>query len=331
MRTSLPRPAPSLVRSLLLTAATLALLLGGAPSAPAARTAPTSSTTTRAVAVAVGPHTTMTRRGTAARSSSAYDDQVRADAPAAYFTLDGRATTDLTGHGHRLTYHGAPTTSFTPDGQRVAVFNGSTQYAEIADAADLSVSHTGSLTVEAWVRPDTLEFRGAETSGDGPLVHYLGKGVTRDASQEYSLRIYSRSASRPNRFSAYHFNPRGGLGSGSYFQGGLTSTDGGTPPLLKAGDWVHVAAVYDTAKLVSGYGTVRLYRNGVLMDHDSMRDYAIVPRDGSAPLRVGTRDLLSFFTGAIGRVAVYGHVVPQPRLAAHYSTMTRRVAASALR
>ncbi len=211
----------------------------------------------------------------------------------------------------------------------MAVFNGSTQYAEIADAADLSVTRTRSLTIEAWVRPDTLEFPGAESSSDGPLVHYLGKGV--NGSQEYTLRVYSHSSSRPNRLSAYHFNPTGGLGSGSYFQGGLTSTDGGKPPLLKAGDWVHVAAVFDTATLVSGYGTVRLYRNGVLMDHDSMRDYAIVPRDGSAPLRVGTRDLRSFFTGAIGRVAVYDHVVSQSRLAAHFTAMTRSVAPTTAR
>ncbi len=322
-------PAPTIVRSFVGVAATLALLLGGAPSAPAAVAALTPTTSPRAAAAPLAPLSRVIHRGSTTLTASAYDVQIRADSPVAYFALDGTSTTDLAGKGHRLTYRGTPKASTTPDGQRVAVFNGSTQYAEIADAADLSVTRTRSLTIEAWVRPDTLEFPGAESSGDGPMVHYLGKGVA--GSQEYTLRIYSRSSSRPNRFSAYHFNPTGGLGSGSYFQGGLRSTDGGTPPLLKAGAWVHVAAVFDTTTLVAGYGTVRLYRNGVLMDHDSMRDYAIVPRDGSAPLRVGTRDQKSFFTGAIGRVAVYDHVVSQSRLAAHFTAMTQRVAPTTAR
>ena len=80
-------------------------------------------------------------------------------------------------------------------------------------------------------------------------------------------------------------------------------------------------AVYDTTTLVNGYGTIKLYRNGVLMDHDNMSDYSTVPVDGVSPLRLATRDFLSFFKGAIGQVAVYDHAVPQSRLAAHYTAM----------
>ena len=255
-------------------------------------------------------------------ASSAYQEAVLADSPVAYFAVDGTTTTDLSGNGHTLTYPAGASTSTMPNGESVAVFNGTTQYAQIADAPDLSVPNTGTLTVEAWVRPDTLDMPGAQSSGDGPMCHFIGKGDTANSSQEYAFRFYNKTgSSRPNRFSAYHFPADGGLGAGSYFQGGINSTDGGTPPVLAAGDWVHVTAVYDTTTLVNGYGTVKIYRNGVLMDHDNMSDYSTTPVDGVSPLRVATRDLLSFFKGAIGHVAVYDHAVPQPRLAAHYTAM----------
>ena len=255
-----------------------------------------------------------------ALNANSYKAAVLQDSPVAFFALDGSAA-DLSGNGHTLTYPNGVGTSTAPNGELVALFNGSTQYAEIADAVDLSVPATGTLTVEAWIRPDTLEFPGAESSGDGPMVHFLGKGDTSNSSQEYAFRIYNQSASRPNRISCYVFNPAGGLGAGSYWQGGLAAQGGATPPILTAGAWVHVAAVFDTTTLVNGYGTTKIYRNGVLMDQDNMSDYAITPVGGASPLRVATQDLNSFFKGAIGMVAVYGHAVPTSRLAAHYSAM----------
>ena len=276
-----------------------------------------------ALAARVASEVKAVRSEIAGRSGppTVYQEAVLADSPVAYFAVDGSSTNDLSGNGHSLSYPAGASTSTMPNGEPVAVFDGTTQYAQIADAADLSVPNTGTLTVEVWVRPDTLEMPGAESSGDGLMCHFLGKGETANLSQEYAFRFYNESASRPNRFSVYHFPADGGLGAGSYFQGGVNSTDGGTPPVLAAGDWVHVAAIYDTTTLVSGYGTIKLYRNGVLMDHDNMADYSTVPVDGVSPLRLATRDFLSFFQGAIGQVAVYDYAVPQPRLAAHFDAM----------
>ena len=229
---------------------------------------------------------------TAPAPTPSYQEAVLADSPVAYFAVDGSSTNDLSGNGHSLSYPAGASTSTMPNGEPVAVFDGTTQYAQIEDAADLSVPNTGTLTVEVWVRPDTLDMPGAQSSGDGPMCHFVGKGDTSNLSQEYAFRFYNKTgSSRPNRFSAYHFPADGGLGAGSYFQGGANSTDGGTPPVLAAGDWVHVTAVYDTTTLVNGYGTVKIYRNGVLMDHDNMSDYSTTPVDGCH--RCGSRPATS--------------------------------------
>jgi hypothetical protein len=168
-----------------------------------------------------------------------------------------------------------------------------------------SVPTTGSLTLETWIRPDTLQFPAAQ---DG-YVHFAGKGEP--GAHEYVFRMHNRSSERPNRISAYAFNPDGGLGSGSYFQDSVT-----------VGEWIHVAAVINTqssAAYPDGY--VKIYKNGQLRDTDSLRDYSIKPIAGNAPLRIGTRDLNSFFLGAIAKFAVYGYELNAATLAQHVKAM----------
>ncbi|MFG3422622.1 LamG-like jellyroll fold domain-containing protein [Micromonospora sp. NPDC049460] len=260
---------------------------------------------------------------------STYDDAVLADDPVVYVGVDGVSGTDLAGRGHALRYVGAPATGALPNGDTVAVFDGVAQYAEIADADDLSVPGLGGILVlEAWVRPDALEQPGAQPSPDGPYVHFIGKGTT--GSHEYAARMYSRSAAaRPNRVSGYVFNSAGGLGAGSYWQGGMRS-GGGTVPPLRAGEWFHYVLKIDTVDVCrDGWGTVRLYRNGVPMDSDTLGPpYHVIPSGGPAPLRIATRDHRSYFRGAIGKLAVYA-ALPDTRIMAHHRAMVSRISASA--
>lgn len=263
-----------------------------------------------------------TARGIVKGPITGYDATVLSDNPVAYFKVDATSTVDLSGNGHTLTYSGSPTTSTLPNGNTVAVFNGSTQYAEVTDSNDLSIPDLGGIiTIEAWVRFDNLEQPGAEASADGPLVHFMGKGVS--GQHEYAARMYNLSSSlRSNRISGYAFNAAGGTGVGSYWQGSVASTDGGTPPLLVAGDWVHYVLKIDTVNLgVDAWGTTRIYRNGVLMDHDTLAGAGgIIPTNGTAPFRIGTRDFVSFFQGAIGKVAIYSDL-SDARIATHYTAM----------
>jgi hypothetical protein len=45
--------------------------------------------------------------------------------------------------------------------------------------------------------------------------------------------------------------------------------------------------------------------NGVLRDADRLSGYRIVPRNGTAPFRIGTYGFESYFKGAIAKVAIY--------------------------
>jgi len=250
-----------------------------------------------------------------AAQASSYDDLIRSHNPAMYLRMSTPRTgieTDLTGRGHTGAYHPAtryPAQSRLPNGDRVAVFDGATQYLQVADANDLSVTSRGELTVEAWIRPDTLQFPRAEGSG---YVHFLGKGEPNQ--QEYAGRMYSRlnEENRPNRISGYAFNLAGLKGSGSYFQ---------SP--VRVGEWILVDIVINTRNTSATYptGYVKIFRNGRLEDTTALNQYNVVPGNGTAPFRVGTRDFASYFKGAVGKVALYLHELAPSQILSHYRAM----------
>lgn len=213
-----------------------------------------------------------------------------------FLPLDGSGD-DLSNRRNAMSYaanQGAVFSSL-PNGDDAMVFDGRGQYVELADSPDFSVSTTGTLTIEAWFRPDVLDFARSEQG----YVHWMGKG--RPGQHEYVSRMYNRTAQtagRPNRISGYAYNPSGGLGAGSFFEDEIVP-----------GTWMHYGLVISTTDTGGdGQGTVRIYRDGVLRDTDTLGgSYDIVPTDHDAPLRIGTRDGRSFFEGAIGKVAVYGY------------------------
>ncbi len=252
-----------------------------------------------------------------AMAASAYDDQILADGPTLYLTMGSLAKVlwepDLSGHGHkadRFPTRGLPRTRL-PNGEGATVFDGQSQYMEVRSDAALSVPTTGVLTIEAWIRPDVLDFPRSE--GDG-YVHWAGKGEA--SQQEYALRMYSfnntASPSRPNRISAYAFNLSGGLGSGSYFQDPVST-----------GAWIHVATVINTRATSGEYptGYVKIFKDGVLRKTTALSQFDVTPGTGSAPLRIGTRDSRSFFKGAIGKFAVYSYELSEARLQKHGQVM----------
>lgn len=234
---------------------------------------------------------------------SAYDNAVLQDNPVMYLPLSATAgslsESDASGKGRPGRYYpqGSPAKTTMPNGDRATVFNGYTQYVEVLSSPALSVRRGGALTVEAWIRPDVLNFPSQESDG---YVHWAGKGEPNQ--HEYVFRMYSKnnSANRPNRISGYVFNLDGGLGSGSYFQDNVI-----------AGQWMYVAMVIQTRTRPA---TISLYKNGVLRKTTPLSQFDVTPRPGNAPLRIATRDLGSFFKGAIGKFAIYAYALPVPRM-----------------
>lgn len=255
-----------------------------------------------------------------AQAAAAYSQKVLALKPVAYWRLGearGPVAVDTAKQGRNGTYQGTPTFRQTgairTDKDASLKLDGNRSYVEIPDHPNLSPVTSGKgMAVEVWMRPDVLEF-GGET--DDPYVHWLGKGET--GQHEWAFRFYSRKSKRPNRISAYIFNPAGGLGSGAYFEDPLT-----------AGEWIHVVACYDPGDKTIPRAGVSIYKNGQLRkgpalpgsDGTLYKSYDIIPARGKAPLRLGTRNLTSFFTGGLDEVAIYPRVLTAAEVLDHYQT-----------
>ncbi len=254
-----------------------------------------------------------------AAAASNYAKAVLAKKPVAYWRLGeaaGPAALDSTANGHRGTYHGTPAFhergAIKGDANTAITLDGKRSYIEMANHKDFSQPTSGKgLTLEVWVRPDVLAFEG-ET--DDPYIFWLGKGEPQ--RHEWALRFYSsKSKDRPNRISAYLFNPEGGLGAGAYFQDKLT-----------AGEWMHVVACFDPGDAETQGAGVHMYKNGVrrlgppspgtLYNNPQ---WQMKPVHGSAPLRLGTRDLQSFLTGGLDEVAIYPRVLTAKEILEHYT------------
>jgi hypothetical protein len=215
------------------------------------------------------------------------------------------------------------------------VFDGEINYVEIADSPDLSVATTGKLSVAAWMRPDVLTFPISESTG---YVHWMGKGE--HGQREWVFRMYNETTTdptpRPNRISFYVFNLSGGEGIGSYVQ-----------EPVQTGEWIHIVGVADGA-------TTSIYKNGEFKRcdrytgtgpgpcHNYPASEWITPERGSSPMRIGTRDFVSYFLGAVREVrvwnralmgaevtALYGGSVPQNGLMAEY-LLTQDVAVDSM-
>ena len=250
------------------------------------------------------------------RVTDTYDRRVLSLAPVLYLPLahpSSGTEEDLSGNGYNGVYLPAddpPAVAKLPNGDPAASFNGVNQYVQVTSTSALSVSHTDCLTLQAWIQPETLQFSHEQGTG---YVYMLGKGTT--GKQEYALRMYSYSNTedpvRPNRISAYAYNLSGGLGSGSYFQDPVTT-----------GQWIMVTFVIDDqASRTWPDGYVAIYKNAVLRGRVSLGQFDVRPQASDAPFRIATRDLESYFQGAIAKVAVYGYVLSTADIAGTYNAM----------
>jgi hypothetical protein len=194
---------------------------------------------------------------------------------------------------------------------------GSGDFVEIPDQPGAPFSQptsTAGLTVEVWMRPDLLVFPG-ETSD--PYIHWLGKGIP--SNYEWGFRFYSQdSPDRPNRISAYIWNPSGGEGAGAYFQDSLVP-----------GVWIHVVACYEPGDLNTDPPTgVHIYRDGVHRlgppsPGTLYRTYGISPANGSAPVRLSARNNLNLtFAGGLDEVAIYPRVLSPDEILENYTVGT---------
>jgi len=206
----------------------------------------------------------------------------------AYYPLNGNAN-DLSGNTlNAIKNSGSLDTNRFGQINSCYKFNGEDQYIEIPDNDALSISTTGELSISIWIRPDATDFSNSQGSG---FIHWAGKGEVKQ--HEWTFRMYNESSDRPNRISGYVFNLEGGLGAGSF-----------TEESIKVSKWIHIVITFNQEK-----DEIQLYKNGAFKDIDTFSGYNITAKNGTAPFRLGTRDLKSFFNGAIDDVRVYNRAL----------------------
>jgi hypothetical protein len=261
-----------------------------------------------------------------------YDETVLGDRPVGYWTLAGGAATepDASGHGHVGSYQGGtPAVATMPNGDRASDFDGATQFLTIPSSGSFSIPTTGSLTWEGWIRPDVLQFP-EEDDGKG-FVEWMGKCAGHGPNCEWKGRFYSTTnpAGRCNRLSAYVFNAIGGEGSGADFQ-----PDCG---LFQPAHWYHVVGEYTTRNQPTGCkntaafpGSINIWVNGVPWNQarhgqsGCMSQFSVVPKASDSPFNIGTVAQASWFPGAVGKVALYDHLLSQAQITAHFQAMAGR-------
>jgi hypothetical protein len=240
----------------------------------------------------------------------------------------GSTEPDLVGSNNGTYKGAAPTTTALPNGDPAAHFDGSTGYLTIPSNANLSVPTTHSLTWEGWINADTLQFPSATSSSDG-YIDWMGKCADYSPTCEWEARMYSTTTpeSRPNRMSAYIFNPTANLGSAADWQPANN--------LIKASTWYYVVGEYTTLSAPSDCqntsmypGSINVWVNGLEWNHSShgqtgcMSQYNVIPAANSSPLNIGTMAQDTWFPGAVGKVAVYNKLLTQAQITAHYKAMT---------
>ncbi len=251
------------------------------------------------------------RNGSSAPIPS-YSNAVVADDPVGYWPLDeplgARRAQPLVGD-LRGTYVRTGITGGVAN--RGRTFDGRDSFVAIPDSPLWSQPTAGALTVEFWMRPSVLTFPVEEGSG---YVWILGKGTP--GNQEWGFRMYGKDNTenppRENRISFYAYSPEGGQGAGAYFQ-----------DQIKPGKWIYVVGEL-TAEGVAIYKNA-VFRQGPPAKATMYADpaYNVKPTDGNAPLRIGTRNLHSFFEGAIDEVAIYPYLLSQAQIRRHYRAALR--------
>lgn len=260
------------------------------------------------------------------KTTQSYDQLVISHRPVGFWAMRGASATeaDLSGRGAPGNYRGGtPSTIAMPNGDRATHFNGTSQYLTIPSRASFSIPTTGELTWEGWIRADTLQFPNSR----GGYVDWLGKCQVYSPTCEWEARFYSTSTpeNRPNRLSAYAFNPTAGVGSGGDWQP--------APNSLRAGVWYHVVGQYTTRSTPSDCSTaypgrIDIWVNGVEWNRTAkgrtgcMSQYGVRPGARNSPVNVGTMSFETFFPGAVGKVAIYDRRLTRDEIAAHYKAMT---------
>jgi hypothetical protein len=191
---------------------------------------------------------------------------------------------------------------------------------------------TLGLTVHVWMRPTNPSFHTSNPSG---YIHFMGKGHA--GQYEWHFRFYSLLANNTHAgwVSFYIFNLTKPPGAVANYGAGAAYTAGSPDmPVLERGKWYQFVATLDPGDYLDSLARVRIYKDGKEVpneggafyeNHDSEGlNWHIYPKNGSAPVNVGTEDDSDYFDGALDEVAIFSRKLTAEEIKSLYDAATNR-------
>jgi hypothetical protein len=176
---------------------------------------------------------------------------------------------------------------------RAVHLNGSTSYMSVADTPELDI--TGALTMEAWIKLDSIPAGNA-----GIIGKYVGSGSQRS----YLLYVSGQGAGN------------GELGMVISSDGTFTNAKSLVDNIpLTTGEWLHVVGTYQPNQ------AMRIYVNGTLVEQVTSGIPSAIFNSNS-DLWVGLQydtSAANHFSGLIDEVAIYNRALSASEIAAHYA------------
>ena len=213
----------------------------------------------------------------------------------AWWNAEGNAD-DAVG-GHNGSMQGGTTFASGLAGGQAFSLDGVNDYVSIPDSADLTPPL--AISVEAWVRPDSLA--GSRT--------ILSKYDSSDGGGGTSFNI------------SWDLRSEGGRLQFGVYEGGdparIVLSDA---VVLTAGAWQHVAATFDVATQ-----EIRIYLNGALVPASLLYDSIIADiQDSNTPVRIGAivnsaGTTTNFWDGLIDEPAIYSRALDAAEIQAIHS------------
>lgn len=167
-------------------------------------------------------------------------------------------------------------------------FNGSSDCMTINSSSSYSQPTTGKLTLSVWVHPDVANM--PNTNGNTGYAGFFQKNES--GKSEWEFRYYNvantETNMRANERDIYIFNPTGGFGASSIYQGSQYAY----------GQWINYVGEFD--------GTYEyFYINGVLVSTFDYVTYPVTPSTTPAVLRVGCDKNQAYFQGSVGPMKIW--------------------------
>lgn len=216
-------------------------------------------------------------------------DAILAESPVAYWLLDdssGTSAPDETGNGHTGTYTGTYSLASKggPDSNSYVDLNGG--YVAVADAADLSVNTTGTISVVAFVYADA----------SGTTLRMI---LSKFAASNYEWAFYTDDGAAGRMSCSIHQST--GAGVVKY----QTSSTGLTP----TGQWTMVSfEIVGTTVAATG----AIYTDGTNRTVNKSLGGGTSVANGTAPLWIGWRADSAAnqnFLGGMAHVAIFDHSI----------------------